>query len=410
MSFSLSFITRERRCGPAITRSTASSRARLSMSCAFERAVSSAASFSTFARSAPVKPGRLAGEHLEVDALGERLALRVHLEDALAALEVGRVDADLAVEAAGTQQRGVEDVGTVRRRDEDDVRLRVEAVHLDEELVQRLLALVVPAAEAGAAVAADRVDLVDEDDGRRVLLGLVEEVAHAARADAHEHLDEVGTGDRVERHARLTGDGAREERLAGSGRAVEQHALGDARADGLELGGLLQELLDLVELLDRLVGAGDVVEGDLRALLGDELGLGLAELHDAVAAALHAREHDPEEEADEHERQQDAEHREEPVRLRHLVVEAVLGVRRVDRVDDVLAARRDVVELHLLAELVVGLGEREVDAVLTVDDLGRRRPCRRCRSSRPSCVDTSLNPEAVMRLDPIHTATMASRM
>ena len=295
----------------------------------------------------------------------------------LAALEVGRVDADLAVEAAGAQQRGVEDVGAVRRRDEDDVRLGVEAVHLDEQLVQRLLALVVPAAEAGAAVAADRVDLVDEDDGRRVLLGLVEQVAHAARADADEHLDEVRTGDRVERHARLTGDGAREERLARSGRAVEQHALGDARADGLELRGLLQELLDLVELLDRLVGAGDVVEGDLGALLRDELRLGLAELHDAVAAALHAREHDPEEEADQHERQQDAEHREEPVRLRHLVVEAVLRVRRVDGVDDVFAARRDVVELHLRAELVVGLGEREVDAVLAVDDLGRRRPCRR---------------------------------
>ncbi len=180
MSFSLSFMTRVRRCGPAITRSMASSRARLSMSCAFERAVSSAASLSTFARSAPVKPGRLAREHLEVDALGERLALGVHLEDLLAALEVGRVDADLAVEAARAQQRGVEDVGAVRRRDDDDVGLRVEAVHLDEQLVEGLLALVVPAAESGAAVTADGVDLVDEDDGRRVLLGLVEQVAHAA--------------------------------------------------------------------------------------------------------------------------------------------------------------------------------------------------------------------------------------
>ena len=319
-----------------------------------------------------MKPGRLPREHLEFDALRERLALRVHLEDLLAALEVGCIDADLAVEAAGAQERGVEDVGAVRRRDEDDVRLGVEAVHLDEQLVQGLLALVVPAAEAGAAVAADRVDLVDEDDGRRVLLGLVEEVAHAAGADADEHLDEVRTGDRVERHARLTGDGAGEERLAGSGRAVEQHALGDARADRLELRRLLQELLDLVELLDGLVGTGDVVEGDLRALLRDELRLGLAELHDAVAAALHAREHDPEEEADEHERQQDAEHREEPVRLRHLVVEAVRRVRGVDRVDDVLAARGDVVELHLGAELLVGVREGEVDAILAVDDLGRR--------------------------------------
>jgi len=39
-----------------------------------------------------------------------------------------------------------------------------------------------------------RVDLVDEDDARRVLLGLAEEVAHARRADADEHLDELGAG------------------------------------------------------------------------------------------------------------------------------------------------------------------------------------------------------------------------
>ncbi len=76
----------------------------------------------------------------------------------------GGVDADLPVEAARAQERGVEDVGAVRRRDEDDVGLRVEAVHLDEELVERLLALVVPAAEARTAVTADGVDLVDEDD------------------------------------------------------------------------------------------------------------------------------------------------------------------------------------------------------------------------------------------------------
>ena len=57
--------------------------------------------------------------------------------------------------------------------------LRLEAVHLDEQLVQRLLALVVAAAEAGAAVTADGVDLVDEDDAGRVLLALLEQVAHA---------------------------------------------------------------------------------------------------------------------------------------------------------------------------------------------------------------------------------------
>ena len=183
------------------------------------------------------------------------------------ALEVGRLDRDLAVEAARAQQRRVEDVGPVGGRDEDDVGLDVEAVHLDQQLVERLLALVVAAAQTGAAVPSDGVDLVDEDDRRGVLLGLLEQVADAAGADTDEHLDEVGAGDRVERHAGLAGDGTRQQRLAGAGRPVQQDALGDLRADGLELGRLLQELLDLLELLDGLVGAGDVGERRLRGVL-----------------------------------------------------------------------------------------------------------------------------------------------
>ena len=53
------------------------------------------------------------------------------------------------------------------------------------------------------------------------------------------------------------------------------------------LAGFCEELLDLLELLDRLVGAGHVGEGRLGRVLADQLGLGLAEVHDPVAAALH---------------------------------------------------------------------------------------------------------------------------
>ena len=148
------------------------------------------------------------------------------LQDLLAAAQVGPVDDDAAVEAAGPQQRRVEHVGTVGGGDEDDALVRVEAVHLDEERVQRLLALVVAAAEARAAVPADGVDLVDEDDAGRVLLPLLEEVAHARGAHADEHLDEVGAGDREEGHVGLAGDGAREEGLAGARGPIRRTPLG----------------------------------------------------------------------------------------------------------------------------------------------------------------------------------------
>ena len=146
--------------------------------------------------------------------LRERLAARVDLEDPRPSLAIGAVDGDLAVEATGTQQGRVEDVGPVGGRDHDDVVLGLEAVHLDEQLVERLLALVVAAAHAGPAVAADGVDLVHEDDAGGVLLGLLEQVAHARGPDADEHLHEVRARDREERHARLAGDCAREQGLA----------------------------------------------------------------------------------------------------------------------------------------------------------------------------------------------------
>ena len=76
-----------------------------------------------------------------------------------------------------------------------------------------------PAAEAGAAVTADRVDLVDEDDGGGIFLRLLKEVADAGRADADEHLDKVRAGDGEEGHPRLPRDRPGEQRLTGAGRA-----------------------------------------------------------------------------------------------------------------------------------------------------------------------------------------------
>ena len=116
----------------------------------------------------------------------------MNLEDLLATDDVRIGNHHLAIEPAGSQQRRVEHVGPVGRRDQDHAFIGLEAVHLDQQLVQRLLALVIAAAEAGTAMPADRVDFVDEDDAGRILLGLLEHVADTAGADADEHLDEVG--------------------------------------------------------------------------------------------------------------------------------------------------------------------------------------------------------------------------
>ena len=73
----------------------------------------------------------------------ERHAASVHAQDLLAPQQVGPVHDDLTVEAARPHERRVQDVGAVRGGHDDDALAGVEPVHLDQQLVQRLLALVV---------------------------------------------------------------------------------------------------------------------------------------------------------------------------------------------------------------------------------------------------------------------------
>ena len=65
----------------------------------------------------------------------QRLAASVDVEDRAPARDVGQADVDLAREAAGPQERLVEDIQAVRGGDDDDLLGAVEAVHLDEQLV-----------------------------------------------------------------------------------------------------------------------------------------------------------------------------------------------------------------------------------------------------------------------------------
>ena len=94
------------------------------------------------------------GDLVEVHVGRERHRPRVDLEDLRAPGLVRRLDGDPAIEAARPEQCRVEDLGAVGGPEHDHVRLGVEAVHLGQDLVERLLALVMAAAEAADAARA----------------------------------------------------------------------------------------------------------------------------------------------------------------------------------------------------------------------------------------------------------------
>ncbi len=155
----------------------------------------------------------------------------MHIENLNPPDLVRSIDEHLTVETAGTQQRRVEDFRSVGGGQQDQPAGGIETVHFHQQLVERLLLLVMPAGQwSGAAGAAEGVQFVDKDDRWRLGPRLFEEIAHPRGTDADEHLDELGTGNGEERHLRLASDGACQQRLAGAGRADQQHTLGHASA------------------------------------------------------------------------------------------------------------------------------------------------------------------------------------
>src|SRR5690606_25003403 len=197
-------------------------------------------------------------------------------------------DHHLTVETPRSQQGRVEHIRTVGCGNDNDAVIHFETVHLHQQLVEGLLALVMTTAQSGATVATNGVDLVDEDDAGRMLLGLLEHVTHTAGADPDEHFDEIRAGNGEERHLGLTCNGLGQQRLAGTGRADHQHPARNAATEALELARITQELDQLTNLFLGLIAAGNIGQCSLDLILGEQARLGLAEAHGAATAAATA--------------------------------------------------------------------------------------------------------------------------
>ena len=310
---------------------------------------------------------------MEIDIGADRLFALVNLEDFLSALDIGVIDRDLAVKSARTQQRRIQNIAAVGRGNDDDALVLLKAVHLNQQLVQRLLTFVVAAAETGASVSAHRVDLVDEDDRRRVLLCLLKEVAHTACTHADEHFHEVRTGDREERHACLSCDRSCEQRFTGTGRAEQQHAARDSRADILKLLGVLEEIDQLCHFRLFLVRAGHIGEGRLLCRAGRCLDIGSAEGIDLSAAVCLTEHHHKQH--DRHDHQHGSRHDgQQPAVIRHFIVvlhQRFIRMRLIVALTvfrNVLHEQRDArhliaVNLVLVHQLVPQLAAAEVECI-----------------------------------------------
>ena len=186
-------------------------------------------------------------------------------EDRLARREIRWRDVDVAIEATRAQERRIDEVHPVRRRDDRDVVELLEPVHLGEDLGNDALGDL--GVLGTAADRCDRIDFVEEDDARRRSLRFPERFPDHPLRFTDPLAHELGTADRDEVRLGFRGDCLREECFSGPGRAKDQDS---PRRAGVEVGEHFvhpQGPLDrFTQFLFRLVEAADVVPLDVRLL------------------------------------------------------------------------------------------------------------------------------------------------
>ncbi len=156
---------------------------------------------------------------------------RVNLEYLQSSLLVGDLDLNLPIEPSGAPQRGVDRVRPVCGCDNDDLPSRLEAVHQGEQLADD------PPLDFAShflSLRSDRVDLVDEDYRRRLLLRLLENLSQPRLRFTVEFAHYLRPAYRYEVGVALSRDGLREEGLPRSRRTVEEDPLRRLDAQLLE--------------------------------------------------------------------------------------------------------------------------------------------------------------------------------
>ena len=198
-------------------------------------------------------------------------------ENSFAALHIGTRNNDTAVKPSGSQQRRIQNVGPVCRGNENDTFVGFEAVHFHQQLIERLLALIVASAKTSAPMASNGIDLIYKDDTRRVFLSLFEQVAHARSADADEHFDEVRSTDREERDIRFACNRARKQRFSGAGGTDQHDAFRNAAAELLELLRLLQKVDNFLKFFLGFFDTCHIFKCDFLLMCRQQAGAALAE-------------------------------------------------------------------------------------------------------------------------------------
>ena len=134
----------------------------------------------------------LTGQKVYINAVVGFQRSQVHVKNGFPFLEVRHVHIDLPVKTTSTHEGAVQNVSPVGGRQNDDTTVCAKSIHLRQQLVEGVFALII-GAHAGifAPGSTNGINFVNEHNARTLVFGLLEQIADTACPHTHEHFHEI---------------------------------------------------------------------------------------------------------------------------------------------------------------------------------------------------------------------------
>src|SRR5580704_9665314 len=139
-----------------------------------------------------------------------------------------------------------------------------------------------------AALSADGVQFVNENDARCMAFSLLKQIAYPRRTHANKHFHKIAPADQKERHLGLPRDGPSKQRFTCTWRSDKKHTLWNAGTHSLILFRILEKVHDFLQFEFGFVAPRHILKGDAGIRIRYEASAALANGEKRLTRTTHS--------------------------------------------------------------------------------------------------------------------------
>ena len=142
---------------------------------------------------------------IQIHTLIQMYILRMNLQDLHTSLQVRLIYDNSTVKTSRTKKRLIQNLRTVRSTQYQNTLRSIETIHLRQQLVQRLLTLLITSTVFTVTASPNGINFIDKNNTWCILGCFLKQISYTGSSDTDIQFNKVRSGKREERHLGFSG-------------------------------------------------------------------------------------------------------------------------------------------------------------------------------------------------------------